>query len=138
MRIALIVLLFTIIQTGLFSQEYKTGDFASVASSPVPSMVFPQFKGGKTGLDEYLKDSIIIPQSLSGINTGGVVVIAYTVNTKSQITKARINKVDTSLDKAFHNLILNALKRSGPWKPGVRNGKPFIANLQISFSFSAQ
>jgi hypothetical protein len=136
MRFFSIIFLIAVIQGSLFSQNYKTDDFEPVAAAPVPSMVFPQFKGGKAGLDQLLKDTVIVPDSLASINKGGIAVIMYKVNTKGHVTEASIDKINTSMDMAFHGLILNAIKKSGPWKPGVKNDKPFTARLQISFEFN--
>jgi hypothetical protein len=135
MRLILIPFILILCSINLFAQDYINGEFESVATSPVPVIKFPQFKGGKKGLDNFLKDNIIIPESLSDVDRKGVVVIMYKVDTKGQVIEARIDMNNTTLNSAFHEMILQVVKRAKPWKPGTKNSKPFIASLQISFEF---
>ena len=117
------------------SQDYKTGEFEPIITSPAPNITFPQFKGGKQGLNQYLKDNVIVNDSLAEINKEGVVVIDYKINTKNQIIAVSIDERHTTLNEDFHELILNVLRKASPWKSGLQDGKPFIAKLQISFKF---
>ena len=118
-----------------YSQTYTEDEFAPVATSPVPSIVFPQFKGGKKGLNDFLKDNVTIPNSLSSIDKSGVIVILYKINSKGDLSVTEIDDNNTTLNPALHSIVIDALKSSGPWLRGTKNGNPFNAQLQISFQF---
>lgn len=135
MRILVVFLLLSTPFFQLRSQDYKKADFEPVISLPVPNMVFPKFKGGKKALDQYLKDNVIVPDSLQKINNEGVIVMRYRVNTNGQITEVTTDKINTTLSESFHKLVLEVMKKAGPWQPGLKNGKPFSAKLEISFNF---
>jgi len=137
MKILILFLLLGIaFQNNLLGQDYRNGDFEPVFFSPDPNIIFPQFKGGKSGLNRYLKETIVIPDSLKRFNNKGVAVIHYTINTKRQVIDVSIDKFNTTMNEAFHKLIIGAIKKSTPWKPGLKNGEYFITKLQISFMFS--
>ena len=98
-------------------------------------MKAPKFKGGKKGLDQYLKDKVSLPDSLSSINTEGVLVMNYRVGTKNKILDVKVDEKNSTLNSRLHSTITNVLLRSGPWQHGTNNGKPMTTLLEISFRF---
>lgn len=135
MRAIALAILIIFFNSDLLSQDYVNGDFKPIFSSPDANIVFPMFKGGKAGLNQYLSDSVKIPTELSNIETSGTVILGYEINTKGEISKVKVDKKYSTMNEALHRLITSTLKKSSPWKTGIKNSKPFIAVLQVSFTF---
>ena len=135
MRFCVLLLLLTISSAIIKAQDYTNREFEEVIQFPIPVMKAPKFKGGKKGLDQYLKDHVVLPDSLSSINTEGVLVMNYRVGTKNKILDVKVDEKNSTLNSRLHSTITNVLLRSGPWQHGTNNGKPMITLLQISYRF---
>tara|TARA_B100000965_G_C19584906_1_gene755265 strand:- start:645 stop:1070 length:426 start_codon:yes stop_codon:yes gene_type:complete len=119
----------------LVGQSESNQPLSPVIKSPDPNLVFAQFKGGKKGLDEYLKKSVRLPDSLSTVNKEGVIVLHYTVGTNNKVVLVNVVTQHTTLPEVFHPYITKVLLASGPWKCATRKGKPIKSLHEVSFSF---
>ncbi|WP_420385177.1 hypothetical protein [Roseivirga sp.] len=135
MRLLIIIPLLVFINP-LFSQDYKTGSFQSIIPSPISTIEFPKFKGGKKGLDQYLKDHVKLPDSTKSINKEGVIVLHYRIGTKNKILEVTVDEKYSTMDRRLHSYITKVLLQSGPWQHGTSNGKPMISTNEISFQFN--
>lgn len=119
----------------LKAQDYKNSDFEEVIQFPIPVMKAPKFKGGKKGLDQYLKDHVMLPDSVSSIDKKGVLVLHYRIGTKNKVLDVKVDNKNSTMDSRLYPLITEVLIKSGPWKHGTNNGKPMITLLEISYRF---
>ncbi len=74
----------------------------------------PEYIGGKAGLDNFVKSNLTVKSK-----TKGTVTLMYMINTKGQITNIQIT---SGTPEDLNKPLIEALKKSGPWIPGNKNG----------------
>ena len=86
-------------------------------------------------MDQYLKDHVILPDSVSSIDKKGVLVLHYRIGTKNKVLDVKVDDKNSTMDSRLYPLITEVLLKSGPWQHGTNNGKPMITLLEISYRF---
>jgi TonB family protein len=83
--------------------------------------VEPQFPGGETEFLRYVYQNVKYPQKDKKIGFEGKVIVSFVVNSLGQIKDVKItHSADADMDKA----VIQVIKDSPLWQPGIRNGIP--------------
>lgn len=89
------------------------------------------FPGGEFAKLKYIKDNLVLPESLSGGN-GGTIVVNVQLNESGKIVNA---KVFSSFNTSFNAEALRMVYAMPNWIPQVKNNKPKKAEVYISIPF---
>ncbi|MFY0593025.1 TonB family protein [Roseivirga sp.] len=79
-----------------------------------------------------LEESILYPQKAIAANIEGEVLVSFTVNTKGTIEDL---KFDSKVGYDCEKEVLNALARTGKWKPAMIDGQPTEARVKLPIEF---
>lgn len=109
--------------------------FAMAQQGEVLTVVekMPEFPGGKTGLNEYLKKSIQYPEDAKKNATEGTCFVSFVVSSTGEVTGAQILRgADESLNREALRVI-NAMPR---WQPGMQGGETVSVKFTLPVRFS--
>mgnify|MGYP000625083876 CR=1 FL=1 len=121
-------------------EGYRIGD-DDVAVPPAPKVekIFsvveqmPQFPGGETKLYEFISKKMKYPSQAKESGVQGKVYVQFVVNTKGEITNA---KVIRGIGSGCDQEALRIVKMMPKWKPGIQRGKPVNVKFILPFNFS--
>ena len=77
----------------------------------------PDFPGGLSGLDEFIKKNIQYPEEAFQAGEEGQVTVEFTIDVNGYVSDAKVTKgVSASLDKEA----LRIIESMPRWKPGMQ------------------
>ena len=85
----------------------------------------PQYPGGQKELVSYLKDRV---NGQDGINAHGKLTTSFVVERDGTLTDIKVIDGD---DGKLDERVVNALKASPPWDPGVERGQPVRVQVRV-------
>ncbi|MFH1320748.1 MAG: TonB family protein [Bacteroidota bacterium] len=92
----------------------------------------PQFPGGEEKLQEYLKSSLIYPDSAKEKGLEGIVYVTFIVKADSSLDSIKVLKgIGTECDKEA----LRVVKAMPKWMPGEQMGKPVPVQFNLPVRF---
>ena len=120
--------------TGCKSSKAAAGESPEIGTeTPVMAPdVLPEFPGGTSAMQQYLKEHIIYPEKAQKEGTQGRVFVQFVVERNGAISRVKVIRgVSPELD-AEACRVIKAMPR---WKPGKKNGKKVacIMNAPIAF-----
>lgn len=92
----------------------------------------PSFPGGPQALLNYLSEHINYPEEYEEICVQGRVVITFVVEKDGSLSDITVVK---SLEKAFDEEALRAVKSMPKWIPAMQNGEPVRAKYTVPITF---
>ncbi len=92
----------------------------------------PSFPGGPQALLNYLSEHINYPEGYEEICVQGRVVITFVVEKDGSLSDITVLK---SLEKAFDEEALRAVKSMPKWIPAMQNGEPVRAKYTVPITF---
>ena len=92
----------------------------------------PSFPGGPQALLNYLSEHINYPEGYEEICIQGRVVITFVVEKDGSLSDITVVK---SLEKAFDEEALRAVKSMPNWIPGMQDGKPVRVKYTVPVNF---
>ena len=92
----------------------------------------PSFPGGPQALLNYLSEHINYPEGYEEICVQGRVVITFVVEKDGSLSDITVVK---SLEKAFDEEALRAVKSMPKWIPAMQNGEPVRAKYTVPITF---
>lgn len=99
----------------------------------VPTEQMPSFsKGGASGFMNYLWKNIKFPTYDIENHVQGKVMVTFVVEKDGTLSDV---KVLTSPDKYIGKAVVDVVKTSPPWNPGMQNGLPVRIQFTIPFKF---
>jgi TonB family protein len=95
----------------------------------------PQFPGGETGMNQWLKRNLIYPGTAWQNNIRGVVMVRFSIEKDGRVENAAVTrKLSPDCDTAA----LSAVERMPAWSPARKAGKPVRTVVSIPVNFDAQ
>jgi TonB family protein len=92
----------------------------------------PSFPGGPQALLNYLSEHINYPEGYEEICIQGRVVITFVVEKDGSLSDITVVK---SLEKAFDEEALRAVKSMPKWIPAMQNGEPVRVKFAVPVNF---
>ena len=92
----------------------------------------PSFPGGPQALLDYLSEHINYPEGYEETCVQGRVVITFVVEKDGSLSDVAVVK---SLEKAFDEEALRAVKSMPNWIPGMQDGEPIRVKYAIPVNF---
>ena len=92
----------------------------------------PSFPGGPQALLDYLSEHINYPEGYEETCVQGRVVITFVVEKDGSLSDVAVVK---SLEKAFDEEALRAVKSMPNWIPGMQDGKPVRVKYTVPVNF---
>lgn len=92
----------------------------------------PSFPGGPQALLNYLSEHINYPEGYEEICVQGRVVITFVVEKDGSLSDITVVK---SLEKAFDEEALRAVKSMPNWIPGMQDGEPIRVKYAVPVNF---
>jgi TonB family protein len=97
------------------------------------SLIYPQFIGGNETFINYITQNLVYPPKAISNNIEGTVQIAFTITQDGSIIDVTVIKgIGYGCDEQVINLIRNSAK----WRPGIFCGRPFSVQETVSVKFS--
>ena len=81
----------------------------------------PEFPGGKTALDRFVKNNLRHPVTIPGYNLYGRVVCEFVVNANGSVSDIEVVR---SNYPAMNDEVLRVLREMPQWSPGLINDTP--------------
>ena len=92
----------------------------------------PDFPGGLSGLDEFIKKNIQYPEEAFQAGEEGQVTVEFTIDVNGYVRDAIVTKsVSASLDKEA----LRIIESMPRWKPGMQLGRPVAVCMSVPINF---
>jgi len=95
---------------------------------------FPEFPGGRTALDKYLRDNIKYTDNAAVKKIGGLVHVSFMVSSIGRVEKIKVTR---SLNPVYDTLAVRAVRAMPLWTPGRRLGKAVNVLLTLPVRFVA-
>lgn len=123
------------------SRKYpkKTSSFRIAVSTPIfdngclASIVYPEFIGGPGKFLDYIKKNIVYPDKAIDNNIEGTVEVVFTIEKDGSISGVNILK---GIGYDCDEQVVQLIKKSPKWTPGILCGKPAIVQETASVKFS--
>jgi periplasmic protein TonB len=95
--------------------------------------VMPSFKGGASGIDEYVNNNLNPSQTAIDDSKEGTTHVMFVVDENGKVTDAHTmgNKLGDGLDEEAIRVVSMMPK----WTPGTVNGKPVKVRLDLPVTF---
>lgn len=92
----------------------------------------PEYPGGESALMDYIKRTVVYPDSIREMGIKGRVICTFIVNESGRVDNVRVVRgLSPSLDKEAVRVI-SSMSR---WKPGKKEGKPVAVNFTLPVRF---
>jgi protein TonB len=95
---------------------------------------FPEFPGGRSALDKYLRDNIKYGNNTGPKKVGGLVHVSFMVSSNGKVERVKVTR---SLNPVYDSLAVRAVRGMPPWSPGRRLGKPVNVLITLPVRFVA-
>ena len=115
---------------GDYSEDYDpTGEIFVVVEE------MPQFPGGESALQQFIRKNLKYPQIALENGISGRVICTFVIDGKGKVTGAEVlRSVDPNLDKEA----LRVISVMPDWKPGRQQGKPVRVRYTLPVVFRLQ
>ncbi|GAB2558302.1 energy transducer TonB [Spirosoma aerophilum] len=101
--------------------------------APVPDQAIPpEFPGGTSAMETYLKKHVRYPASAAQANVKGFVLVSFRVDTLGNLTAIRVSK---SIGYGCEEEALRVVTQMPRWKPSYQSGKAVPANYGLPVRF---
>ena len=129
--------------TGRYTSSDMNGDFSVEAKHKEPedmpeqTMINfiingPDFPGGLSGFDEFIKKNIQYPEEAFQAGEEGQVTVEFTIDVNGYVSDAKVTKsVSASLDKEA----LRIIESMPRWKSGMQLGRPVAVRMSVPINF---
>jgi TonB family protein len=107
---------------------------ANQANGPVYMFceTMPEFPGGKSAFNEYLRKRIIYPRKAVTDKIEGRVVVKFIVRSTGEIREVKVlRSIREDMDKEC----LRVMSTMPSWKPGMISGKPVAVSYSVPVRF---
>jgi protein TonB len=95
--------------------------------------ILPEFPGGQTALQEYLKNTIQYSEQAKEMGLVGKVFVGFVVRDNGKITNVEIKRgVHELLDREA----MRVIKSMPDWKPAMNNGKAVNCRMILPIKFN--
>jgi TonB family protein len=95
----------------------------------------PEFSGGKSAFNEYLRKRIIYPRQAVTDKIEGRVVVKFIVRSTGEIGEVKVlRSIREDMDKEC----LRVMSTMPNWKPGMISGKPVAVSYSVPVRFLLQ
>ena len=94
----------------------------------------PEYPGGEAGWNSYLKEFCSKHKNEIKYNGPATIKVQFVVHYNGQVLNLKIIG-EPGMNK-LEKLALRAVAESGPWKPGIENGRKVIAYRFLSVNLS--
>ena len=92
----------------------------------------PEFPGGLSGFDEFIKKNIQYPEEAFQAGEEGQVTVEFTIDVNGYVSDAKVTKsVSASLDKEA----LRIIESMPRWKSGMQLGRPVAVRMSVPINF---
>ncbi|MEE1945413.1 energy transducer TonB [Pedobacter sp. KR3-3] len=109
--------------------EFKTADFPGCSFYITQN---PSYPGGPSKFEEYIYKNLKYPSNAIKNNIEGTVTVQFSIAKDGTLLfPSIINGLGYGCDEA----VLEVLKKSRKWNPGIRNGRPIHAIYQTDIAF---
>ena len=96
------------------------------------SIEMPQFRGGETGLRNYIAKNVRYPNKAKWKNIQGTVYVSFVVDVFGQVCRVEVLRgVHPLLDKEAVRVVRSLPK----WHPGKKDGKPINVSHSVPIKF---
>jgi TonB family protein len=114
-----------------FSQNTTPSDSSATVILDISQLdKIPTFKGGMDAMAKYIANSV----QVTGPHPGGVVPVAFIVDTDGSVTNVKLLK---RLHPLLDSVSVLAVKNmSGHWEAGIQNGKPVPVQFTLPIRFA--
>lgn len=113
----------------LVKKEFKAKDQAVFTLVEV----MPEFPGGETALNKFMKDNLHYPKKAMESGITGKVIVSFLVDENGNIRNVKVLKgIGGGCDEEAIRLI----KMMPAWKPGKMGGKPVKVSMSLPVKFS--
>ena len=114
--------------------QTEPSDVGEIQSTLMGDVVeqMPSFPGGPQALLNYLSEHINYPEGYEEICIQGRVVITFVVEKDGSLSDITVVK---SLEKAFDEEALRAVKSMPKWIPAMQNGEPVRVKFAVPVNF---
>jgi len=95
----------------------------------------PMFQGGESGLQQYLSDNVVYPDSAGKLGIEGKVHVTFKVNADSTISDAVVIK---PIGGGCDEEAIRVVNKMPNWAPAKRSGKIVSSQYELSIDFQPQ
>ena len=132
-RIILTLLLLTFGFTMTYSQKRRAAEPVEEDEVFVRVDKQPEFPGGQTALERYIKNNLRKPPTAPEHNIQGRVVCRFIVNKDGTVSDIEVVR---SNNPALNEEALRVLEYMPNWEPGLLNGEPVRAWCTVPVNFN--
>lgn len=115
---------------GSTSNSSITGDGNAIYSNVE---VWPEYPGGKKGLQKYLSDNVEYPATAKKNGITGTVWVIFVVNTDGSVSDV---KVERGIGGGCDQEAIRVVEGMRKWKPGRQNGNPVRVYQRLKIGFA--
>ncbi|CAG0982675.1 hypothetical protein FLAV_01854 [Flavobacteriales bacterium] len=91
-----------------------------------------EFNGGKTALNNHIKENINYPEKNSNTRIKGIILTSFTVNENGKISDVQlVNGSNTHYD----SVVVEMIKKMPLWKPALLNGRNTSSTFVLPLKF---
>lgn len=108
-------------------------DVAYVYTSFDKDDVKPAPENGFASWKSHILERIKYPENTKSKVSEGQVMVSFLVTEEGNVKDVRL--VD-GMGRDFDKQVLNAIKTSPKWKPGIKNGKPVATKVEVPVNFA--
>jgi periplasmic protein TonB len=93
----------------------------------------PRFRGGEmNSFAKYVGSKIVFPDEAIQMGISGTIKITFVIDEQGKVTNARVTR---SVDPMLDEIVLNAIRNSKGWEPGIQNGQKVKVQLTMPITF---
>lgn len=92
----------------------------------------PEFPGGIANFYTYLQKHLSYPEKAINNNIEGRVEISFDINIDGSLSGFKVIK---GIGYGCDDVLLEILKKSPKWRPGIINGRHYVAHFALSIDF---
>lgn len=93
----------------------------------------PEFKGGESAMQSYIKDKVIYPKAAIDQNISGVVYVQFVIDGDGSISEVRVIK---SVHPLLDEEAVRVVSEMPNWNPGKIHNRPVKVRYTIPIRFS--
>ena len=127
-----------VVISGVADPEMES-EFLADLEAPMDSAAIdeqsPRFQGGESGLQQYLSDNVVYPDSAEKLGIEGRVHVSFNVNTDSTISDAVVIK---PIGGGCDEEAIRVVNKMPNWAPAKRSGKIVSSQYELSIDFQPQ
>ncbi|HXB45611.1 MAG TPA: energy transducer TonB [Puia sp.] len=98
--------------------------------------VMPSFKGGSSGIGDYVTSNLNVPQSAADDSKEGTIKVMFIVDETGKVVNA--HTMGTKLGDGLDEEVVRVVSSMPKWTPGTIHGKPVKVSLELPIVFKAE